>query len=855
MTADRVVCLTIDGQELRVPAGCTVLEAATAAGIHIPTFCHHEKLVPVGACRMCLVEIEGARGLQTSCSTPVREGMVVKVHTSPEAVAARKANLEFLLTNHPLDCPVCDKGGECILQDQALQDGPGMSRYIEEKRHKNKRFPLSEFILIDQERCVLCWRCIRFLDEWADDHELDLFGRGANTRIQTFPGRTLTSKWQGNTIDVCPVGALTSRVFRFEARIWELTDTPSVCTLCPVGCNTTLGVKNNTLRRITPRENPDVNDVWICDKGRFAHGYVDHPDRLTTPLIRRDGELRPATWDEALDLIASRLREIIASDGPQAVAALGSSRATNEANYLLQRLMRSVVETNSVDYGDRMPQAAPLLRDLSSLEHKDVVLLLGFDPSVAAPMVELWIKKGVLRHGAQVIVANPRKIELGRYGGPWLAYRPGGEAALVHGLAQVIVSKGWQSSTSRVTNADEYRAWLGGYQPGAVEQRTGVGAEALTRAAELLAKAAHPVVLCGPDWLAGSAGRANLDVLQNLALLLANAEVAFVPENANTVGALEMGMAPDLVPGKQPFSDIKARSRLSSFWGGKLSPVDGLDMAGMIAAAHAGRLKALWVMGSDPATSSRQADLALGAIPFLIVQDLFLTDTALQAEVVLPAASFAEVEGTYTNLTGRIQAVHPALRSPGEAKPDWWILAQAGRRMARLMGEGKQAKLWDFEGAGGVLAEISRVIPAFRDLNRATLSSQGWQREDAPPANRRSFALVAPDAPAADPDYPLVLVAGNLFYDKGTLLSRAERIPNVVPEAFVAVNPADAARLGLADGDQGTVVSREGRLGVAVRVTEDVAPGVAWMPRNLGAAPLSTLLSDGRAWTPVTIVK
>lgn len=855
MTADRVVCLTIDGQEIRVPAGCTVYEAATAAGIHIPTFCHHEKLVPVGACRMCLVEIEGARGLQTSCSTPVREGMVVKVHTSPDAVAARKANLEFLLTNHPLDCPVCDKGGECILQDQALQDGPGVSRYIEEKRHKNKRFPLSEFILIDQERCVLCWRCIRFLDEWADDHELDLFDRGADTHIQTFPGRPLTSKWQGNTIDVCPVGALTSRVFRFEARVWELTNTPSVCTLCAVGCNTELGVKNNTLRRITPRENPDVNDVWICDKGRFTHGFVDHPDRLTTPLIRRDGELRPAPWDEALDLIARRLKEILATDGPQAVAALGSGRATNEANYLLQRLMRSVVGTNSVDYLGRMPRDASLLSNPSSLEHKDVVLLLGFDPSVAAPLIELWIKKAVLRRGAQVIVANPRKIELSRYGGPWLAYRPGSEAALVHGLAQAILSRGWQSPTRRVTNAEEYRAWLGSDSPNAVQQKTGVAAEALAQAAELLAKAHHPVVLYGPDWLSGTAAQAHLDVLQNLSLLLTNAEMGFVPDQANAVGALEMGMVPDLYPGKQPFADPKVRSRLTNFWGGKLSPLDGLDMHGMISAAHSGRLKALWVMGSDPATSSRQADSALEAIPFLIVQDLFPTDTALQAEVVLPAASFAEVEGTYTNLTGRLQAVHPALRSPGEAKPDWWILVQAARRMVRLMEEGKQIKSWNFEGAEGILAEIARVIPAFREVDRASLSSQGWQREAAPPVARRSFALVQAEAPAASPDYPLTLVPGRLLYDRGTLLSRAERVPNVVPEGFVAVHPADATRLGLADGDQASVVSAEGRLSATVCVTEDVAPGVAWMPRNLGTAPLSTLFSDQRALTPVTIVK
>ncbi|MGD9047776.1 MAG: 2Fe-2S iron-sulfur cluster-binding protein, partial [Anaerolineae bacterium] len=384
--------MTIDGQEVGCAEGSTVYEAAAGAGIHIPTFCHHEKLVPVGACRMCLVEIEGAPGLQTSCTTPARDGMAVKVHTSLAAVKAREANIEFLLTNHPLDCPVCDKGGECPLQDQALQDGPGKSRYVEEKRLKNKRYPLGELIVIDEERCVLCWRCIRFLDEWADDHELDLFGRGAETRLSTFPDRPLTSKWQGNTIDICPVGALTSRVFRFEARVWELTNTNSVCPLCPVGCNIFLGVKNNQLRRITPRENMEVNDAWICDRGRFAHDFVDHADRLKTPLIRQDGQLQPATWDEALDLIASRLGKIIAEQGPEALAGLGSTHVTNEANYIFQRLMRSVLGTNNVDHLGRMPDGATPLTSLPELEHKDAILLLGHDPSSEAPLVELWIK-------------------------------------------------------------------------------------------------------------------------------------------------------------------------------------------------------------------------------------------------------------------------------------------------------------------------------------------------------------------------------------------------------------------------------------------------------------------------------
>ncbi len=858
---DRTICLTIDGQEVHCSAHCTVYEAATGAGIHIPTFCHHEKLVPVGACRMCLVEIEGARGLQTACTTPVREGMIVKVHTSPTAIKARKANIEFLLTNHPLDCPVCDKGGECPLQDQAMLDGPGQSRYIEGKRHKHKRYPLGELIVLDQERCVLCWRCIRFLDDWADDHELDLFGRGAETRLETYRGRPLTSKWQGNTIDICPVGALTSSVFRFEARVWELTNTPSVCPLCSVGCNIHLGVKNNELRRITPRENMQVNDAWICDRGRFAHGFVDHTDRLKAPLIRQGGELVPAGWDEALGLIAQRLNQIIEVDGPGAIAGLGSTRVTNEANYLFQRFMRSVVGTNHVDHLDRMPARATPLTSLPELEQKDVFLLLGCDPSTEAPLVELWIKKAVLRHGARVVIANPRQIELGRYGGPWLGYRPGTEVTLLNGLARAILDAGVKAPASRVTNREEFRGWLGDYGLQRAAQVTGARADALQQAAQLLAQARRPIILLGPNWgrgpepkagssVTGSPGQ-SLDAVANLSLLLGGIEAGFLAGDNNTLGALEMGVVPDLYPGGQPFKDSKVRSRLAGLWGGKLSPLEGFGFEGMVLAGQRGNLEAMWVMGSDPAEDCRRAGDALGRIPFLIVQDLFMTDTASMAEVVLPAASFAETDGSYINLTGRLQRVRAAMRPPGQARPDWWIIGQMAKRMV----DSKRQRAWAFSGPDEVLEEITKVLPGYRGVDYARMGKEGWQQPVPQVTARRSFVRVEPDRESRDPDYPLTLVTGQLFYDRGTLLRRSPWVQNLVPEAFVMIHPSDAEKMGLADGDDVSVVSAQGRLGLRLKVSDEVVPGVAFAPLRLSEAPLSVLYMDHSALPRVRITK
>jgi NADH-quinone oxidoreductase chain G len=885
-----VVHLTIDGQEVSVPVGSTVYEAATAAGVHIPTFCHHEKLVPVGACRMCLVEIEGARGLQTSCTTPVREGMAVKVHTSPAAVKARKANIEFLLTNHPLDCPVCDKGGECPLQDQALLDGPGQSRYVEEKSHKNKRYPLGELIVLDQERCVLCWRCIRFLDEWADDHELDLFGRGADTRIDTFPGQPLSSKWQGNTIDICPVGALTSRVFRFEARVWELTNTPSVCPLCSVGCSIELGVKNNRLRRVTPRENMMVNDVWVCDKGRFAHAFVDHPDRLQVPLVRRDGQLQPASWEEALDIVAERFAQVIRDHGPQAFGGLGSTRVTNEANYLFQRFMRTVVGSNSVDHLQRVPAGAAPLSSLPDLEDRDAILLLGCDPSTEAPLLELWIKKAVLRHGGVVVVANPRRIELCRYGrqaeaSTWLGYRPGSEAALMNGLARAILDAGTGSQALRVGNVgpglparDDLAAWLQPYGPQQVERISGVPARVLQRAAQILVQAKRPVILYGRAWMRGplahppagsprdSGGRAKLDAVVNLALLLGgitghSVDAAFVPKDNNSLGALDMGVAPDLCPGGLPFGDNAARSRLASFWGGRLSPVEGLDFDGMMRAGREGRLKAMWVIGADPAHDCREAGDALGRLPFLVVQELFMTETASLAEVVLPAASFAESDGCFTNLTGRLQAIRAAIRPPGQARPDWWIITELARRMV----DDRRQRAWSFASPADVLSEISRALPGYRGVDYAAMGSEGWQRpvaeKTAPHGNLRDVlsarapVRVEPNPKPPDPDYPLTLVTGQLLYDRGTLLRCSERIQKLVPDAFVMIHPAEAEKLDLADGDQVSVISTHGRLAFALRVSDEVVPGIVFAPLNLSDAPLSVLFADRCTLPRVRIVK
>ena len=437
-----LVNVTIDDIKVTVPAGMLVVDAAKAAGIEIPVFCSHPKLDPLGACRMCIVEFPGPRGsrLDTACTVRVSEGMAVRTDTE-QVKKVREANLGFILINHPLDCPICDKGGECPLQDQTMAYGPGVSQFVEVKREKQKHYPISDLIMLDQERCILCWRCIRYLEQWEDKPQLGLFERGGDTVIDTFPGQQVDAKTSGNICDICPVGALTNRVSRFRYRPWEIKKTPSVCTLCPVGCNVRLDERAHALRRIVARENMAVNDEWICDKGRFLHQYVDHPDRLKTPLVREGGELRPATWDEALGQIVEAL-SAIGSDacGPSAIGGIASARVSNEAAYLFQKYFRALVGTNNVDFSDGSAVRAQTtgLSSITDIAKSDLIVLVGFDPSEAAPLLDLHIKRAVRRAGAKLLIINPRRIELAKYPGAYLPVLPGNEAVALNELAVAI---------------------------------------------------------------------------------------------------------------------------------------------------------------------------------------------------------------------------------------------------------------------------------------------------------------------------------------------------------------------------------------------------------------------------------
>ncbi len=813
------VTLTINEKEVSVPARTLLVDAARMAGVEIPVFCSHPKLDPVGCCRMCLVEVDGPRGtaMMASCTMPVGDGMVVRTDTE-QVRTVQEANLGFILLNHPLDCPICDKGGECPLQDQTMRFGQGISQLIEPKRLAKKHYDISDTIVLDQERCVLCWRCIRYLEEWEDKPQLGLFERGNDTIVDIQEGRPVDAKTSGNIIDLCPVGALTNRVARFAYRPWEIERTPSICMHCSVGCNVRLDSRTHQLRRIVGRENMQVNDQWICDKGRFAHGWVNDEKRLTAPLLRKNGRLTQVQWSEALAYIAGKAAGIKEKYGADAIGAIGSGKISNEGNYALQRFMRGVIGTNNIDHRDggdvaALPTGLPALAELMKPQYGpdpqvDTVLLFGVDPSEELPVLDLHLKRAILRGGVKLIIAHARKIELTRYEGPYLAYKPGEEIPLIDSLTQ------------------------------AVQGSCETGGDAAARAAGgLLSESEKALIIYGPMAARGESGPGVRLELERLAQAAGEGtRVAYVGLDGNAQGCRDMGVLPDRLPGQFPLDDAEAKARLEGLWGCTLSGSPGYTYKQMLDSQE---MRALFVNGANPAAESPDWAASLDDLDLLVVTDLLPTETAEKADVVLPAQGWAESDGTYTNLERRVQRAPKAVADPkSRAAPDWMIFIHLARQMGAA---------WPFTDVRSVTEEITWAVPAYAGLNWEALGDQGrqWAAEAAPSAAEstgRGTAGVHAGA-SEEADYPLSLVTGTVLYDGGTLFGLTEQMHGMAHGATVTLNPADAATFGVEAGSPVTVQSDQGQLEVTAAVDAQVQQGTAWIPESLPGAPVGALLN------------
>jgi len=824
--APPLVTLTIDGRTVSVPKGTTIYHAARAAGIEIPIFCYHDRMPPLGACRMCLVHVEKAPKLQTSCTLEAAEGMVVRTAT-PEVHAGQEAILEYLLINHPLDCPICDKGGECPLQDQTFRWGPGRSRYTEAKRDFAKPVSLGPVLVLDRERCILCWRCVRFGEIIAGDDALKGFERGFESNINTPFTLPVASKFIGNTIAICPVGALTSRSYRFIARPWDNRTAASVCTLCGVGCAVWLDARGDHLTRVRPREDRALNDVWLCDLGFFGHGYVNHEERLRQPLIRREGRLQPATWDAALDLITARLRAAAAR-----VGVLAGPRLTNEEAYVAARFFRAVVGTPHLDHradaragSVSLDLAWGMRAPIAAIERADVIVLAGCDVTEEYPVLWLRIKQAADR-GANVIALTPKALEVDRYLAHHLVHRYGEGAAALEALA----------------------AALDGQAPDG--DRGGVAHGRLTLAANMLGAAQRPLLLVGSLALDAPDGRRMWEAVRRMGARW-DVEPSVMRGRGNVFGAALAGLLPGRGPGGRGLDEV--REVLAATWGTSLAGGVGLAAPEMLEAASRGELDVLYVIGGDPATDVPDAarwEAARSRVPFLVVHDAFLTATAAAADVVLPALVLPEKDGTVCNIEGRVQRLRRIVAGPGEARGDAAVFSALAARMGQTLA---------YSGWEEIFDEMRTVIPGFGvDVLLPPAAPDVGLTEAEPwafPGEAGAGDIVAAgdhglgQTPGDD---RLVLIPGSALFDAGAMSARSSAIANLAGTPWALLHPQDAARLEIADGDPVVLAGAHGSVALRAVVRPALLPGQIYVPRGYDAAPLN-LLVDGAS--PRTLVR
>ncbi len=814
-----MVTLTIDGKEVRVPKGTNVIEAARSLGIDIPYLCYHHQLSPFGGCRLCLVDIEKVPKLLAACNTPVAEGMVVRTSTD-RVKSQREGSLEFILLNHPLDCPVCDKGGECELQDRVFEHGNGLSRMTEPKVHVED-YDLGPLIVRNQDRCIICKRCVTVMEEIAGEPVLEFGQRGVTTEVYTFEHESFRPGFSGNTIRVCPVGALMSKPFRFRARPWELIKTPGICGGCAVGCNLRQDVRENRLLRVVGLENPQVNDGWLCDRGQFGYDYINSAERLTAPLVRRGDRLEEASWEDALALIAQKLSGARAAGG-DAFAAIGSERSTNEDCFVLQKLTREVMGSGHIDH--RMGSARrsyltgrPSAGAIEKLPSADVVLVIGSDVTAEAPVLDLVLKRSLLTGKSQIVVASARATALDKRAAAAIRYQPGAEIALVNALIQATLELNPSPAGLEKTGIDAVRQGFGGKSTADLAAAAGADPEAIRATAALFSGARTGSILYGSAPAAGNEGGYFLAAIENLALISGQAAAAGhvcleVVTQANTWGARNLGLLPDVGVGGVP-----AATR-------------GGSTADIFQAAIDQKLQVLWIQQSNPVVEFAGGDPAnrgIAAAPFVVVQDLFLTETAALADVVLPSVSLSERNGTLTSIEGRVQRTVRGMDPRGAAREDWKVLVELSERLGASLGYGSAEDV-------------------VRDIRTAYV--------DAPQvATPKLQRVETPRAVGGDSGFPLRLFTGRLMFDRGTIQGRSSVIPGLAPDPAIEVNPADAARAGLVDGAPALVTTAAGRLELPAKVTEDVPAGAVFVPFGYNSAPVGALMADGSVTAPCRI--
>jgi formate dehydrogenase alpha subunit len=883
-----VVGLTINGRKVAAKKGQTVLEAALDAGIYIPTLCYDPDLKPYGGCRLCMVEIEGMRGLVSSCTTPAADGMVVCTETE-RVNRSRRITMELIIANHHGDCLTCAKNQDCEL----LKIGRylGMEQeHIDRLRKSTQVLPVDKShpaFIRDPNKCILCAKCVRACQEIAVVGAIDLAFRGYSAKVATFGDKPIAEsicKSCGECLARCPTGALTAK--------WERPPAKEVRTICPycgVGCSLYLGVLDNKIVSLRGDPEGPANNGSLCVKGRWGYDFVNHPERLTTPLIRISGVnrdaghngkvqeiFREASWDEALELVANRLLELKKNHGPDSIAAVSSAKCTNEDNYVMQKFVRAVIGTNNVDHCARLCHASTVVGGIAAFgqgamsnSYDDfaktgLFFVIGSNTTDCHPIIGSLVKRRVKFGGAKLIVADSRSTELGEYATVSLCHKPGSDVALLNGLMHIIMRDGLEDKEfiqQRTEGFEDMRKLVSEYTPEVVEAITGVSQSDLEAAAHLFGEAKSACILYGMGITQHTTGTDNVKSVANLLLLTGNMGregTGFSPLRGqnNVQGACDMGALPNVYPGYQRVDDPAVKLKFETAWGTELSNRPGVVVTEIANGILKGDIRGLYIMGENPMLSEPHLEhmkQALGKVEFLAVQDIFLSETAWLADVVFPAAAFAGKDGTFTNTERRIQRVRQAVLPPGEAKPDWQIISALAEKMGQPL---------SYESAGQIMEEIASLTPIYGGVRFDRLDDGGllWPCPDVShpgtsflyrdifARGRGKFHGVGyiPPAESISRDYPLILTTGRVLehWHTGTMSRRSRVLSELHPDGVVEMHPGDAAKLGLIEHDLIVLSSKRGKLEAPVHITEKLPPGLVFMPFHWREAAANILTND-----------
>ena len=878
------ITITLDGVEVSGYSGMTILDLARESGVDIPTLCHDPHLTPTGACRLCLVEEERSGALLAACVAPIAPGMVINTH-SPRVLERRKVIIKLMLASHPDSCLVCDKGNRCQLRKIASEMGIGLVEF--------QRIPqygaieeVNPFIERDLSKCILCAKCIRADQELVVEGAIDYIQRGSASKPATLNDMPLDKSectFCGTCVALCPTGALMEKERTYAGTTATAVDT--VCPFCGCGCSIRLEVKDNRLVRVRPGTESSVNHGTLCVRGCYGYDFVHNPERLSSPLVKVDGDITAVSWEQALDQVAAEFKRIKEEHGADSLAILGSSKCTNEENYLLQRFARGILGTNNIDNGSRLYNSPGRVglgwsigfpgttNSLDELEQARVIMVIGANPTTSAPAVGYAIKRAVKYKGAKLLLIDPRQTKMTPFAHLWLRPKVGTDVALINGLARVIIDEGLfdeEFVTRRTDNFTELETNLRTYLPEHVEEITGVPGQDVQLAARLFAEAEPASIVYGNGITQHVTGTDSVMALANIAMLTGNighrgGGIFALQRENNAQGACDMGTLPDFLPGYQGIEDAQARKVFEERWKASLPINTGLTALEMIEQAGEGKIKGMLIMGENPVSSFPNPSAvknALASLEFLVVADMFLTETAKLAAVVLPAASFAEKEGTFTNFEGRVRRIRKAIEPLGDSLPDWQIILQLAYRMGHQL---------PYSSPQQVMDEIEELVPVYQRLayKKLEMEDRDWADLESHRLGARrlykglfpsgfgrfSPVVYSPSKNGAADGYPLTLLSGSILphFGNGSRSSRASRLKKFSPHAWVEISQAGAEHLGFSDGDAVKVVSPAGEVTTTIRLTDTLPSGMLFMPMSFPESPVNELFGialDPQAKTP-----